>query len=93
MNIPSNVYKQFAKKVYSCKADTLKREQSLRKRKFIENLKKQRDEFIEGETISRAYLRDKQIEKISYSVLNYLIVPKRFKARNFEVVMREAFQI
>lgn len=95
MKIPTSIYKQFATKVYSCKADTLHREQVIRKRNLITSLKNQRDELVEGNSndIHPAWKKEKRIQKVAENIIYYLITPKKQKARNFEVVIKEAFQL
>ena len=93
MNISMEIRSRFATKVFSCKADTLRKEQYARKKRLIESLKKQRDELVNGDKtqIHPAYIKRVEIEKKAESVLYFLLTPKNQKARNFETVLKETF--
>lgn len=95
MNIPMEIRSRFATKVFSCKVDTLRKEQCARKKKLIESLKKQRDELVSGDKtqIHPAYIKKVEIEKKAESIVYFLLTPKNQKARNFETVLKETFAL
>lgn len=78
MNIPIELQYRFAEKVYSCKADTLRKEQTMRKRILIEQLKKVKNKSIvfDKNDVHPSFVRERRIEKLCENLLSKIFLAK-----------------